>query len=755
MKLLISWLKEHLETSANVDQIVNMLEKIGTPCEKIYKAHESWSQIQIVKIINKSAHPNADKLNLYEIELKDNFCCTVVCGDKTLEIGAYVPYARPGTVMPNGTQLSTAKIRGIESLGMLCSCADLNIPTDITTLNSNGVLRSKEEFFGQTVAQAYESEAIIEIETTPNQGDLLSIRGIARALANQTLGKLIPLAPYIKQNYKNTTQLGEIQSPDCKGLALALIEYKAQKTNAKIETQLQLTGHITTGIDIIDLTNYIAHEIGQPMHAFDYSKLNGPLKITNCDQNETYLALNNQEITLNKGTLVIKNNNKTVSWPGVIGSANSKIENSTSKILLETGVFKIDSMQRRKNKIYTWAAKRFECGVDPENLTIAINRFCSLLNISSIAAEYHPFKGENIIQFNLSYIKKILGIDITLEELKNKLEPRGFKISDDLKITVPSYKFFDITTCNCIVEEFALGEYDSIKSINLSAKTPSGILKPQHLVYSLVNSAIECGFYETYNFTLTNDDSEFSNSKNIYSKIQIANSTNKNYAFLRTSLIPQLLKTASWHINNSYEYRNFFEIGLIYGEYENGSTQKNIFTAIATEPESLMRLFYNFLEKNNLLTPDCKTHAAYWQASGRTFMQDNNIIAHCGMIKEELSAIKYGVSKYYALEIFPDNLKYLRKKQFTKPLSQSPVYKDISFILPENFEIGRLIKFLENQNLNFSIFDIYPTTITNTKRNVGIRFMFESNEPITLYILNNMLENIKELAKKELDILCN
>lgn len=751
MKFTIDWLKEHLETNATFEEIIDKLEQLGLPCERTCKAHSSWNEIEVIKIIEKASHPNADRLNLYKIELANGEVKQVVCGDQTLDVGVYAPYARDGITIACGLTLKLAKIRGIESPGMLCSIQDLGIPSELVAFTKNGVLKLEAEYFGKTISQALESCGLIEIELTPNRGDVMSVRGIARALSEHGLGTLLPLQ-IVENVYSANHTLGTINSSNCQALALAEIEHQARQTSAKISNRLKLVGQSPTGIDAIDITNYVAHEIGQPMHAFDMNKLNGPISITNLTKEEKYFALSLQEMNLSKNTLVIKDNREIVSWPGVIGGENSKIELSSNKILLETGIFKIDSIQRRKNGIQTLAAKRFEYGVDTNNLQNAIDRFCYLIGAKTTKAEYHPFKEKSVIQFDLSYIKKILGIEITIDQLKAKLEPRGFIINDDLTIQVPSNKYFDIKTPNCIVEEFAMGEYEKIEALPLPAKKINrNQEKDSVLIKSLENSAIECGFNQTYHFTLTSEENAKSTlaEKAIPQGIKIMNASNLNYSCLRTSLIPQLLNTANWHEQNAHPEREFFEIGLIYGNYEN--YQKLSFTAISIDQAKLLKILYHFLESNKFQNLESETHSAIWQDSGLQFSSNKKIIAHCGRIKQNLKNKKSNI--YYALEIEVENLSHIPKKQLAKPSLHAPVYKDISFKLPAQMQIHELTNLLTKNNIKFNIFDVYPNTNINQERNCGIRIELEYNENIEKIELNNQIEKIKSLVEKELKII--
>jgi|GEM_PF-3093697 len=813
MKFTIDWLKDHLETTASAAEIISTLERTGLPCENNVFAHPSWETIKIVRIIAKEKHPNADKLNLYTIEmLPENGLKTpleqrkIVCGDSSLEIGNCVPYAAPGTIIPKTeTAIKMAEIRGISSPGMLCSAQELLLP-----IERSGVLRCFDEDFGLSIAQAFESVAILEIEVTPNRGDVMSVRGIARNLAFHGLGHLKPLEISQIPEKNSEQKLIEIapesfNENQCLGINVAKMTHKCGKTVAKISKRLELVGITPTELDLVDLSNYVAHEIGQPMHTFDFDKLekskkNEPiLKISNLAKMAEFTALNGQEINLEPGTLVISDQKNVVSWPGIIGGNLSKIDENSSEILLETGVFKVDSIQRRRQKLYTTASRRFEYGVDIDNLTNALGRFCFLLGKSATFCEKIELKPKKEIKFEILTLTKILGQKIgqnsqknwTFEDLKSRLEPRGFvfknQTENDCTIEIPSYKFFDISTQNCIVEEFATGFYDEIQSQNLPLKNQN--FQDKTLAETLSETAIQAGFNECVHFSISSLESPiFEINK---TKRELANASNQNYCILRGSLIPQLLKTISWHKNNSYNFTQFFECGLIYGNfsaendfkktqenskfYPDGTkkiqpilgtfigkndekTQKTIFTAVSQNHESLLKILYTFFEKTGLdsgflMVESEQNHLQNGKKIYSNSQKNEQIlIGSIGKIHPKIAA-EFELKDIFALEIYIENFTAnLRRKKYKKTTDQVPIYKDISFKIEPNFEIGKLTNFLKNQGYNCEIFDIYPTKNLQNSKSVGLRFVFEENKILTTEEINQKIAKIISIVEKEFKI---
>ncbi|WP_342261887.1 phenylalanine--tRNA ligase subunit beta [Alphaproteobacteria bacterium endosymbiont of Tiliacea citrago] len=729
MKVTMNWLKDYLETELTYKEIIKNLNKLGFELKKDYSSPALWKSIEIVKIIEKNKHANAEKLNLYSIQKKTGEILTIVCGDSNLEINNFVPYAMPGTVMPSGITLTTATIRGIDSPGMLCSAKEINLPSQ-----DNGVLKCAEEDWGKSIAEAYESEAIFEIELTPNRGDALSIFGLARILANEDLGIL--KEPKEKEFSLSEQQFFEIKSSDCRGLICTFCQHEPKSTPNKIIKRLMLTEHAILNLDVIDLTNYLSHDLGLPLHVFDYDKIkNNPCSIENLTEEQEFETLAQQKIKFKKDTLVFKSGENIISWPAVIGGENSKVDENTKNILLEAGVFPKDSMQRRKNGVITSAVKKAEYGFDPFILKKVSNRFFEELNLKPISQQYKPFLETKKIPFNFSKVKEILGSNIQEEDFKKIMIKKGFTFNSDETITPPSYKFFDITTENCIIEEFAIARYDSIYSINLSPRYASTINKEKNYLSEL---SLNCGFNECKNISLGKLENE--NFQISTENRKVINYSNQNYSVLRGSLIPDLLKNASWHVKNQQKIYNFFEIGLIYGDFENKQTQ--MYTAISNNTEDLRILLSKILNKK--------------QIEKKVFSREDTLIAHAKYATSfyfnnekfaALSAIKpqilkeFGLKEYYALEIFPEKL-IVENGSLNNNLESAPIYQDITFKLSEQVSASKVTNFLNFRNLDYKILIVYPNNNINEERKLTVQLKLEQKENETKEQINEKIENL-------------
>lgn len=738
MKVTVGWLREYLDTPLEYKKIVQKLADLGFEIKKEYVNPSLWKNIEIVKIVEKEPHPNADKLHLYTISKKNGEITTIVCGDPSLDKGDFVPYAIPGTVMANGVALKTAKIRGIDSPGMLCAPSEICLP-----IQNNEVLKCFEEDWGKTIAQAYESEAIFEIELTPNRGDALSILGIARTLAQGGFGTL--KKPIYNDFLTSEQSFFEIKSSDCTGLICTFFQYKIKNTPAKIAKRLQLIEQPVLNLDVVDLTNYISHDIGQPLHVFDYDKIkNEECSLENLDQPENFKTLANQIFTLDKKTLVFKSGKHIISWPGVIGGHCSKVDKDTTSLLLETGVFKADPIQRRKHGVVTSASKKTEYGINPFALKIATNAFFTHLGTKPISQQYTPFEETKKISFNFRKVKEILGIDITFESFEEIMTKKDFVFNNDGTITPPDYKFFDITTENCIVEDFAIGRYGAIESINLPPKYITS--KYEHS--NIDSISLHCGFNECKNISLGKKEHpdfcisiEGRNVKNV---------SNQNYAVLRGSLIPDLLKNLSWHNNHKQQIQQFFETGLIYGSsYPN--KQRLMYTAVSTKPEDIQQLLSKILIYAQL---DKKIHSKTenipYSENSSTFWLNGKKIAIISSIKPSILR-EFKIKQCYALEIFLDNLKQQLEYNTAKPSELSPIYQDVTFKLEETVPSYKITNILNEKNISYKILSIFPSNNLNKARNLTIQFKLEQEKPLTKEEINAKITYITDEVRNHLD----
>ena len=331
MIITIPWLKEHLKTKASETQITDKLTNIGLEVEGIKEKSDQLKEFRIAKIVKAQKHPNADKLKVCDVSLGGNEIIKVVCGAPNVRDGLISIYAPPGAIIPKTKfQLKIAKIRGVESRGMLCSESELNISDE-----SNGIieLKNKENEIGKSYFSS-KSEKAIDISVTPNRADCLGIRGIARDLSSTGIGKLIPLKKRkFKQTIKNSIKIS-IKNDPKQGCIVFGSCYIKNITNQEspdwLQNKLLAIGQKPISA-VVDITNYVMFDLNRPLHAYDADKIDKEIIVRDSKEGEEFDGLDNKKYKLNKGMCVIADKSSVLGLGGIIGGTKTSTEIETKE----------------------------------------------------------------------------------------------------------------------------------------------------------------------------------------------------------------------------------------------------------------------------------------------------------------------------------------------------------------------------------------------------------------------------------------
>ena len=326
MIITISWLKEHLQTKANEAKIIDQLTNIGLEVENIKEHSGELSDFKIAKILKAEKHPNADKLKVCDVTIGGEEVLKVVCGAPNAREGLITIYAPPGAVIPKTNfELKVAKIRGVESKGMLCSESELNLSEE-----SDGIveLKNKEKEIGKSYFKSI-SEKAIDISITPNRADCLGIRGIARDLSSAGVGKLIPIKEKkIKQNLKHQikTSITKEKNQGCDIFGSCYIKNITNKESPEwLKNKLIALG-LKPISAVVDITNYVMFDLNRPLHAYDADKINKEIIVRNAKEGELFEALDNTKYKLKKNMCVISDKSGVLGLGGIIGGTSSSTE---------------------------------------------------------------------------------------------------------------------------------------------------------------------------------------------------------------------------------------------------------------------------------------------------------------------------------------------------------------------------------------------------------------------------------------------
>lgn len=602
MKVPMSWFNDY----TNVDGILprEYAEALTLTGSKVETVENMGADIQNVvtgKILEITEHPDSDHMVICKVDV-GNEILQIVTGAPNVKVGQIVPVAKNDSYLPGGVHIKTGKLRGVESYGMLCSHEELGLSeSDLSWEPEYGILVLPEDtevgmdikdFFGL-------NEEVVEFEITSNRPDCFSVIGLARETA-ATFDRpfIVPTPTYneTSENIKDTISV-TVENPDkCLRYTAKMIKnVKIGPSPAWMVHRLKAAG-IRSINNIVDITNYILLEYGQPMHAFDLRHLSGgKIIVRNAGDGEVIKTLDEQDRTLNSNDLVIADAEKAVAIAGVMGGFNSEIEDDTTTVVFESATFDAVSVRLTAQKagLRTEASSRYEKGLDVNNTIPAINRACQLVEelgcgeiVGGMIDVVGNVKAPTVLKFRPEKINAFLGIDISKEEMTRYLTTIDFKVDlDKMEITVPSFRP-DIEAEADVAEEVArFYGYNKIPTTLISGcETTKGSYSPiQKFRKDLSAMLVAQGMYETYTFTFIGPDEfdklNLSAESPFRNAVKIRNPLGEDTSVMRTTMLASMLETLSYNANRKNEEVRMFEISKTYIPTEPGK--------LPNEPEKL------------------------------------------------------------------------------------------------------------------------------------------------------------------------
>tara|TARA_Y100001970_G_scaffold263531_1_gene349102 strand:+ start:24565 stop:27009 length:2445 start_codon:yes stop_codon:yes gene_type:complete len=594
MYVSMNWIKEYISIpqSVTIEEIVDKLTKASVEVDGVNRIGEWWEPelIQVGLVKDILPHPNADRLRLADIELAKSKVERVVCGAPNLEIGQKIVFAKTGSKVfsPKTNDyitLEAAKIRGVESNGMVLSESELGISD-----NHEGILVLDNDYEVGTSAQSILADTILDVHIWPNRPDLMNIVGIAREIDAIFNAKSTLKLPDMTYNIDNDNNLNfpkiEIDNYDlCSRYTGMLIkDVTIGESPSWLQDKLRSAG-MRPIYNVVDITNYVMMEMGQPLHSFDYDKLNGTIKVRNAKKGEQLVTLDDETRELATTDLVIADDKTAIALAGVMGGANSDITDNTKNVFLEAANFNPNNIRRTSQKfdLRSEASARFERNLPPHLAYLGIQRAAKLIQDICGGTVIHELADVNngisdkrhTVKMNIKTVQRICGIDVSEKEVLEKLQLLGFELDskkgDDLIISVPLWRT-DITIIDDLIEEFIrIYGYDKVPSISINGKIPDHDLQDIIRVKSrLQDLFVAQGFNEIISYSLTTVEKlkiilgEQAVDDN--PPIALKNTLSSERKVLRTSMRHSLLETISYNIHNGQSNIWIFESGRIYSE---------------------------------------------------------------------------------------------------------------------------------------------------------------------------------------------
>ncbi len=566
MQFSENWLRSYVNTSLDSDALNHVMIMAGLDVDDSHPLGASFSHVVVGEIVSIKKHPDADRLQVCDVNIGDK-TLQIVCGASNARQGIKVACALVGAKLP-AIDIKEAKVRGVESFGMLCSLKELGLAEE-----AEGILELSHDLKnGSDLRVALDlNDQITTLKLTPNRSDCLSVWGVAREVAAISASSLSPITYEvnpIKQSEKKNVHIEEKSAcPRYCGRIIKNVDNTKTLPDGII-SRLERS-NIKSISPIVDITNYVLLEIGQPLHAFDHDQLQGDVIVRFAKSEEPIHLLNDTKIKLSKKDLVIADNSGAIAFAGVMGGMSSSVTERTQSIFLESAFFdpNIIAGKARAYNLSTDSSYRFERGVDFANTRLALERASSLIieycggEAGEITEVVNALPKRNEIHLRLKKLNAILGIEVPSQDVERIFHQLGFEISktiEGFKVTPPSYRF-DIAIEEDLIEEVVrLYGYDKIPShhpVSHQAMLPSSGASQRDLKEILISR----GFYEVVTYSFIEDEIEklFHGNSN---PIQLKNPIASQMSTMRSSLWGSHLEVLTYNLNRQVSRLNIFEI---------------------------------------------------------------------------------------------------------------------------------------------------------------------------------------------------
>ena len=776
MKVLKSWLNDWVDIDKiNGDELSLALESLGFEIESRIDIKPNYKNIVVGKVLEIYPHPNADKVRVTKVDTGNNVF-EIVCGAFNFDVGAVVPVALPKSEIKDSFLIDKRDIRGVESNGMICSATELDLWED----NSGILLLDDDVKPGTDFSTIYPQNDIVwEIGVTPNRGDCMSHLGVARELSHYFKKPLLDNSSQLNPSIESILSLSSGTIKACNtyaGIEIENIKIKDSNFNTKYRLSQVGTRIIN---NVVDYTNYVLYDIGQPLHAFDRDKLFGKISVRYAKQDETLLTLDNQNRQLSKNDLIITADDKPIALAGVMGGLETEVTQETNNLLIESAYFdKVSIMNTsRKLNLISDASIRFERGIDHQFQLLGLNRFINIfqqdqhITYSSPVVDSKQQFSMVDVSFSRNEIYKILGIKLENDFIENMLEYLGINYTltdNDIVFQSPSWRY-DLERPIDLIEEFAKHYgFNNFESTLPIGNNKNNLGEYWHLKRSLTDKLIAMNMYEiqTLSFVSQEINQIFTPEKK---SVEINNPIDQTNKFLRTSLHPSLIEVYKNNIEQNNQSEMFFEINNIFdaGEHQNfDSIPNQIYSLSALIPSKLTNSdtrqdpTINDIYFAKQILIDCfgkielkQIHKpGFHQNLSFLILKNNKVIGHLGQLASQLEK-SYELNN--SIFLFSIDLSSISSEDLINinysPLSPYPYVKfDLSFMVPDAFAASELIqeveKFLINNENVITIFDDFKN---EKSRNLGIRINTRS------YSKTYSEEEVTDILNQVVDVLEN
>ncbi len=740
MQISEAWLREYVNPEISTEQLVKQLTMAGLEIDSVTPAAAVFSGVVVGEVLSMHQHPDADRLRVCQIAVGEAEPLQIVCGASNVRVGLKIPAALIGAVLPGDFKIKKSKLRGEESFGMLCSEKELGLAAD-----ANGLMELADNAPVGTDIQDYLSlnDNIIEVNLTPNRADCLSVEGVARELA--VLNKLNWSVLQIETStitHSDTVSVS-VETPEACPRYLGRL---LKGVNAKAETPLWMRERLRrSGVRslsaVVDVTNYVLIELGQPLHAFDAAKLTGNINVRISKADESITLLNGQTIKLDTETLVIADDKQALALAGVMGGSDSAVTYETQDVFLECAFFTPKSIagKARKFGLHTDSSHRFERGVDPSLQHRAIERATQLIieiaggsigPITEVTSEATLPLRPSVLLRRLR-LEKTLGIVLENDQVVDIFQRLGMAVqtqADGWSVTPPGFRF-DIAIEADLIEEIArIVGYNNIPNSCLLMRSELGKAPETVLNLDRVKDLlVDRGYQEAITYSFVDEEIQQAVAPTD-ELIRLKNPISSDLSVMRTTLWCGLLKVALHNTHRQHHRVRFFESGLRFINKDGVMQQQKMFAGLALG-SAYSEQWGVASRKIDFFDIKADVQALFDLAEGEVqFIASQHSALHPGQTAEIsspqgekigwLGMLHPTLEKQLGFDtqvfLFELDLDLLLNKPLPtfKPLSKYPsVRRDIALIVKEEVSVSEIINCIkgcaEQALQDIVIFDIY------------------------------------------------
>ena len=787
MKAPLSWLKDYVDIDCSPEELKDKLFSCGFEVEEMTYIAKQIERIVVCKILSIEKHPDADKLSVVQIDAGEHGKLQIVTAATNIFVGALVPVALDNSTLFNGEKIKTGKLRGVTSYGMFCSGEELGITDDwYKGASVNGILILNEDYpLGVEVKKVLELEDVMfDINITANRPDCQSILGLAREVA-AVINKPLKM-PNTTYNVdkdistKNTIKVSNKAYDLCPRYSAQLVSnVKIEESPLWLKRRLFLMG-IRSISNIVDITNYVLLEIGQPMHAFDLNELsNKEIIVRRADDGEKIVTLDEKEFELNANNLVICDADKPVALAGVMGGINSGIKDDTKNIVFESAKFARDNIRKTSKQLgqRTDASSRYEKGVDYYSVELGLKRALNLidaLGCGKISCDnYDLYEGEikqKVISTTIQKVNAVLGIEVPTDEIVNILKRLDFGVSltnDKLDVVVPLYRE-DMEDYPDVAEEIIREYgYDNIVPtlLKTSAITNGGLTDAQKSHEELKNLLLGYGFNEMINYSFVSEKEYdlFSLDKDSeqYKFIKLLNPLGEDLAVMRTSLMPSAVRSACHNITRKNFEGRLFELAKVYNPetlpLEELPTENEILSIVMFGENEDFFTLKGVIE--GILSNFCANRKVQFIRSNQKFLHptrcadiviDGETIGYLGQIHPNIIEKLDADKPVFGAEISYSKLSNkFNEKIVAKAISKFPIVeRDLAIIIDNAIDCASIEEIIKKAGGKYlesvKLFDIYQgAQIGEGKKSMAFNLIFVAEDrTLNVEEVDNMIKKI-------------